>query len=120
MPQRKSRTCKGSTSDGALTEYDTEKEAQEGAAYIKKKHKRTLVAYSCSRCNKWHLAPIGRQTPSTTCGGCVGSDGLPKEAYGTQEIAQKRARILRTEQGASLQTYQCPRGNGWHLTKNRP
>ena len=119
MPQRKSRTCKGSSSDGALTEFDTEQEAQEGAAYIKKKHKRTLVSYLCSRCAKWHLAPISRQTPSTTCGSCVGSDKLPKESYSTEEIAEKRARILRKEQGVTLQIYRCPRGEGWHFTRDR-
>jgi hypothetical protein len=117
MPQRKSRSCRGSSSDGALTEYDTEREATEGAAFIKKKHKRTLVPYLCGRRSLWHLAPIGRQTPSTTCNSCVGGDGLPKEAYQTQDTAQKRANILRKERSVLLQVYECPRGNGWHLTK---
>jgi hypothetical protein len=119
MPQRKSRTCKGTTSEGALTEYDTEPEAAESAAYVKKKHKRALVPYACGRCQKWHLAPIGRQTPSTTCESCLGADRLPKESYSTKEGAEKRARIIRAEQGVALQTYACPRGNGWHLTRDK-
>ena len=48
---------------------------------------------------------------------CKDSEGLLKDPYDTQEIAQRKASELMTRQKIKLRVYPCPYGNGWHLTK---
>lgn len=113
----KSETCVGKKTGKPLTEYDSEREAQEGADYANSRYQNNLAPYPCDTCGKWHLTPADRQTPSTACKLCTGTDGKPKEAYRSREDAQRRADILRREMGADLKVYQCEHGSGWHLTK---
>ena len=47
----------------------------------------------------------------------TGADGKPKDSYRNQTEAQRRADILRKEQGAELRVYACEHKHGWHLTK---
>jgi hypothetical protein len=115
---RKSDTCLGKKSGKPVTEYDSQSDAQEGADYATSTYGRALVPYRCDKCNLWHLSPANRQTPSKSCGYCTGSDGKPKESYGSAQDAHRRADILRQEQGASLQVYECEYGSGWHLTRS--
>jgi hypothetical protein len=117
MGHRKSLTCMGKATKGPLTEYDTEEEAQQGATHARLYYQRDLTPYQCDRCRLWHLSPTDRRTPSKKCHDCVSGDGIPKDAYATQESAQRRAKILRTERGVVLQVYSCLYGAGWHLTK---
>ena len=117
MGFRKSAQCVGQGSKQSLTEYDTSEEAQAGAAHVAARYGSDTVPYRCSRCGRWHLAPRNRQTPSSPCGSCRGKDGSPKEAYHTEQDAERRAAILARERGTSLRVYACPRGEGWHLTK---
>lgn len=112
----KSRTCMGAVSKTPLTEYASEAEAREGAAYALARHGRALVPYQCDRCRRWHLACADRQTPSSVCYDCVGRDGRPKARYESADAAERRADILRRESYLSLRVYPCPHG-GWHLTK---
>ena len=116
---QKSKTCTGKKKRGPLTEYDSESEASEAAQYAKEKHRNHLIPYQCQTCKKWHLSPVARQTPSTKCAHCVGSDGNPKDSYGTEKDALRRASIIRKESGLSLHAYACTYGNGWHLTKRQ-
>ncbi len=113
----KSQTCIGKVSGKPLTEYDSKREAQEGADHARSKYGRKLLPYQCDTCGLWHLAPEGRQTPSRKCPICTGTDGKPKETYRNEDEAQRRADILRREQGAELRVYACEHGHGWHLTK---
>ena len=113
----KSQTCIGKTSGKPLTEYASEREARDGADYVHKKYGRQLVPYPCDTRGLWHIAPANRQTPSTKCPVCTGADGKPKDAYRNAREAQRRADILRSEQGAELRIYACEHGHGWHLTK---
>ncbi len=113
----KSKTCIGKKSGKPLTEYSSESEAKEAAAYASATYKRHLTPYLCETCNKWHLSPINRQTPSKKCPHCMGSDGRSKDAYGSEKNAQLRAKIIRKESSVLLRAYPCPYGNGWHLTK---
>ena len=113
----KSDTCFGKKTGRPLTEYDSEAEALEGAAYAKERYGQNLMPYRCDRCGLWHLAPKSRHTPSEPCAYCTGADGKPKEAYKTQRSAQRRADIIRKEQGVELKVYPCEYGSGWHLTK---
>ena len=113
----KSQTCFGTKSGKPLTEYDSQQEAQEGANYANKTYGQNLVPYQCDTCGLWHLALGNRQTPSKPCPHCTGTDGQLKEAYQSQKDAQKRANIIRKEQGVVLSVYACEHGNGWHLTK---
>ena len=43
-------------------------------------------------------------------------DGKPKASYQSKDDAERRADILRKEQGVSLKVYPCKHGSGWHLT----
>lgn len=113
----KSRTCTGVVSKEPLTEYFSESEAREGAAYALARHGRAMVPYRCQRCDHWHLSPSDRQTRSSTCSSCAGRDGRPKARYESEDAATRRAEILAHEQHVSLRAYPCPYGGGWHLTK---
>ena len=113
----KSDTCVGKTSGKPLTEYDDEVEAREGAVHALERFGRKLFPYACDTCDKWHLAPAERQTPSTKCPNCRGADGTAKESYRNEQEARRRAAILRGEQGADLRVYACEHGHGWHLTR---
>jgi len=114
----KSETCIGKTSGKPLTEYPSKQEAQEGADHARSRYGHKLVPYQCDTCGLWHLAPENRQTPSTKCPVCTGADGKPKDSYRSQSEAQRRADILRREQGAELRVYACEHKHGWHLTKD--
>ena len=115
---RKSETCTGKKTGKPLTEYDSEADALEGAQYANSRYRQNMVPYQCDECGLWHLSPLERQTPSTKCGYCTGADGKPKDSYQSRELAQRRADILRREQGAVLNLYPCEYGNGWHLTRS--
>ena len=113
----KSKTCIGKATRKPLTEYETEREAQEGADHAQMKYGRELLPYRCDTCGAWHLAPKSRRTPSNKCPLCTGTDGKLKDSYRNQAEAQRRADILRKEQGAELRVYACEHDYGWHLTK---
>lgn len=118
MGSRKSTICIGKTTGKPVTEYDSERQAQDGATHARLAYGHDLVPYLCIRCHRWHLAPRSRQTPSTTCSHCTGADGRPKEAYATQRDAERRAELLHVERGILLRAYPCEHGQGWHLTKS--
>lgn len=115
----KSETCFNQKTGSPLSVYNSEDSARSGAEYIKQAHGTDLVPYHCNRCDKWHLSPAARQTPSSTCHSCRDSGGRRKESYRSHDDARRRADILQSEQGANLRVYQCPSGTGWHLTKSR-
>ena len=113
----KSHTCIGKSSGKPLTEYESQRDAQEGADHARQAYGRKMAPYQCDTCGMWHLAAENRQTPSTKCPVCTGSDGKRKDTYRNESEAQRRADILRKEQGAELRVYACEKGHGWHLTK---
>ena len=115
----KSKTCVSERSGAPLTEYYSEFEALEGAEYARFNYASDLVPYQCPNCNKWHLAPKNRQTPSRQCQYCTDSYGGEKALYVSKEAAKRRANILKKEQGAWLRVYKCPHQTGWHLAKSR-
>ena len=115
---QKSLTCIGKKTGRPLTEYESEAEASDGAQHASRNYGRELSPYICDECGMWHLSPPDRNTPSYKCDQCTGTDGRAKDAYPTQEQAQRRADILRQEQGADLRVYVCKHGNGWHLTRS--
>lgn len=117
MGFRKSTQCVGKGSGQYLMEYDCFEDAQAGADHAQARYGSASVSYPCHRCGLWHLAPRDRQTPSTPCSYCQGADGKPKDAYDTAQNAERRADILYRERGVSLRVYECPHGQGWHLTK---
>lgn len=110
----KSHTCTGKVSNQPLTEYPSEAAAQEGAAYSAARHGRPMVPYRCPRCRAWHLSPADRQTRSGESL-CTDHAGRPKAAYESEDDAERRADILRDEEGARLRVYACGCG-AWHLT----
>jgi hypothetical protein len=116
---QKSETCIGKATGRPLTEYDSLQEAEDGAEHANKTYKRNLIPYACETCGKWHLSPKGRQTPSDKCSFCKGADGQAKDAYRSRADAQRRADILRKEQGVSLKVYACEQSDAWHLTRDR-
>lgn len=117
MGRRKSTTCTGRRTGEPLYEYDTEVDARDAIAYHAQQHGRSQTCYRCERCGLWHLAPADRCTPSQVRCSCPRGDGGSKQAYADEAGAEKRAAILREEQGLRLRVYACPEGAGWHLTK---
>ncbi len=53
----KSNTCFSNKIEKPLTEYFSEQEAEEGAAYANITYGNNLAPYQCNNCNKWHLSP---------------------------------------------------------------
>lgn len=110
--------CLSRRTGAPLSQYDTEREAKKSARYANDKYRQSLVPYRCDSCQLWHLSPKKRQTPSSQCHTCVGSDGQYKALYPIQKDAETRAKILLREQNIHLKVYRCPHRTGWHLTKN--
>ena len=115
-PIPKSTTCYGVATGQPLTEYHSEAEAFEGAAYARARSGMSMVPYHCSACGCWHLAPRDRQTPSMKCV-CVGASGEPKTLFASERDATRRANFLRRERGVDMSVYPCEYGFGWHLTR---
>jgi len=113
----KSETCVGKRTGRAVTEYWSESDALDGADHVLEKCGKRMAPYHCARCERWHLSPAERETPSFICHSCTGRNGHAKATYRTEAEARRRAEILREEQGAELTIYPCPSGTGWHLTK---
>lgn len=87
--------------------------AEEGARHALAAYGNRMVPYRCDRCGAWHLCPADRHTPSHHCYSCS------KQAYDSEEAAERRAHILEQERGTWLRVYVCPHGEGWHLTSRR-
>ena len=117
---RKSSCCFGKVSGQPLTEYDSEEDALEGAAYAATKYGSEMVPYQCGICHYWHLSPIKRQTEHASwyCS-CVDQYGRRKDGYKTEGDALRRAEILAEQGGDGLFVYQCPESYHeiWHLIK---
>lgn len=114
----KSETCFSKVNKNALTQYDSEFEADNDVEFIRTHYNNKLTPYNCNRCGFWHLTPTNRQTPSKACLSCFDGNGDTKQAYDSKLNAKQRAKILLEEQGRKLRVYQCKFGNGWHLTKS--
>lgn len=114
----KSKTCQTKTGK-FLSEYEIEADAWSAAEYEGKLRNIDLVPYLCSKCSRWHLSPKNRITPSRKCSYCSGRDRKPKESYRSKADAARRAEIIHQETGQSLKMYECKRGEGWHLTKDK-
>lgn len=90
--------------------YPNQLLADEGALRALQIFGNRMVPYHCDRCGSWHLCPANRHTPGHHCYDCS------KQAYASESAAELRAIILEREQGTSLRVYECPYGEGWHLT----
>lgn len=116
---RESRNCYGKVSGKVLKEYDTERDAKDGASYVLEKYGNQMVPYKCQDCRKWHLSPADRQTEHSfwSCS-CLDQAGSPKDCYQSKEDAARRAEILMEETRQRLHIYRCPQIQSiWHLTK---
>jgi hypothetical protein len=114
----KSRTCYKQNGE-PLTEFHSEYEAYDGADYVNSTYSLDLEPYHCHACLYWHLSPLGRKTPNKMCKTCVDKWGSSKSLYETYESAERRAFIILKEQGVELNIYDCPNGQGYHLTKRK-
>ncbi len=90
--------------------YPTRASAEQGARHALAAYGCHVVPYSCNACGGWHLCPRERQTPSRECRDCS------KQAYDSEQAAERRAAIIERERGVRLRVYECPHGDGWHLT----
>lgn len=93
-----------------LRAFDDESSAKHAARHSLVSHGSQMLPYRCDRCGRWHLCDAKRHTPSHECTACQ------KQAYETEECAERRAEILREERRVNLRVYACPYGEGWHLT----
>lgn len=109
--------CVGKQSGQPLKRYSLESDALDAVVYVKRTHGKEMKHYLCHICGFFHLSPLTRETPSQLCAQCFGGDGRNKEAYLSEEYARIRASIILNERGIRLESYPCPYGNGWHLTK---
>lgn len=90
--------------------YQNQQLAEEGARHSLETYGNRMIPYHCDRCGSWHLCPADRHTPGHYCHCCS------KQAYVTKSAAELRALILEREQETWLRVYDCPYGEGWHLT----
>lgn len=114
----KSNTCFSKRDGSALSTYESQEEADNGANYANEKYQRDLKAYICDKCNLWHLSPKDRETPNSICKHCTDGENKPKALYQTEGNARRRAEILYNEKAIRLNIYKCEYSEGWHLTKS--
>ncbi len=115
----KSDTCVG-RNNVSLTSYETNSEADDSIKYIKNTYHKEMVSYKCSSCCYYHLAPSNRHTPlSATRCSCVDRNGSGKDLYSSKVSAERRAKILFSENGVKLSVYKCREERGFHLSKAR-
>lgn len=111
MFSTKSSTCVNSRGRPRRA-YPDRATAEDGAHYALVAYGHRMVPYRCDMCGLWHLCPADRHTPGHFCWACS------KQAYHSSNAAELRANILRKEKGIQLRVYECPYGEGWHLTKS--
>jgi hypothetical protein len=87
---------------GELKEVDLDKILKE---IIEDNAQRTSIASS--------------EKPLVKCPRCMGSDGKYKDAFKTGQDASQYAAAIQKEGDPPLNAYECPFGNGWHLTKTK-
>lgn len=116
----KSTTCFSKTTKNPLSVYTTEAEAQQSANYQHYENGRSLYPYHCVRCGLWHLAPTETRINvlHNACS-CIDSCGKHKDLYLSREDAEKAKSKCGSERGYRLYIYECPRKNGFHLTKSQ-
>ena len=95
--------------------YESEREADEAAAYVQSAYGDVQGKYKCPKCGFWHLSPIERQT-QCYLSSCLDSSGKQKQAYTTRKSAETRANIILQERGTKLYVYHCERCGAYHLT----
>ena len=113
---RKSSSC--FTSEGKpRSEYETEWEAQQSADYQRSANGIDLYPYPCTKCGKFHLAPVESKinVVNFNCG-CTDSNGRKKELYETRDDAQKVADARMKKGSGPLFVYPCESRRGFHLT----
>lgn len=110
---QKSATCM-SRFGNFLSEYESYEDALKSARYLNK----NFVPYQCKKCGKYHLKPqeFYCEKLQSLCS-CRSHDGNLKDSYKTYDDAQKMANI-RANAGVKLNVYECPEGNGYHLTSH--
>jgi hypothetical protein len=67
--------------------------------------------------DKQHISQIAVALPPRKCKRCRGQDGNEKDVYETAGAATDAAEFIEKDRGLRLKVYECPHGNGWHLTK---
>lgn len=115
----RSTTCSSKKTGKPVMAYLTKAEAAKQAHYTQASHKIDLDAYQCKKCNLWHLAPKRLSISFNECWHCQGRDGRFKVTYPSEDIANERAEILGSKAYVHLRPYECPHGEGWHLTSRR-
>ena len=115
----KSATCVSKANQKPLTEYYSQREAEDAAEYAAIEYGTELEPYQCGRCQRWHLSPVERsevRSQLVACN-CKGADGRPKKSYSRRDVEQNAN--LGGSGGVSLTTYECPQNPGfWHLTRS--
>lgn len=93
--------------------FPNQPSADLGARGVLARHRKMVVPYACRDCGSWHLTPAERYTPNHFCACCN------KQAYETEDFARLRAELRENEGSAPLRVYECPYGDGWHMTSRR-
>jgi len=114
----RSASCFSKKTGKSLMAYGSEAEALQQAHHTRVKYQNDLAPYRCRTCNLWHLAPKNSRIQLETCSFCQGRDGNFKLSYPDEEFAERRAEKLSMATYARLRPYECPYGEGWHLTSH--
>lgn len=93
--------------------YPDKSSADHGATYALMAYKKVVIPYLCGACGSWHVSPAERHTPNHPCSYC------DKQSYESESSAQRRAVLREREAGIWLRVYECPQGDGWHMTSRR-
>ena len=95
--------------------YRTKAVAKQAEKAAKKKGHR-LIAYQCSNCDQWHLAP--RKHHRRDCElGCYSKGGNPKKCYRSKEEARVTADLISLRRNQEMWVYPCPYDpDVWHIS----
>ncbi len=109
-----------------LMAYVCAADAQQEAGRLKDRYQRDMAPYVCTVCGFWHLAHRPKPKPKPRpqlyrCHYCQGKNGEDKITYPSEDFAERRAEYLCDVQRLyfGLRAYECPHGEGWHLTSRR-
>ncbi len=100
--------------------YETYEQAQNSADYMKTVKRVDFYPYKCNQCGYYHLALKKDKINFRESGCfCTDSNGNRKNLYATYKDALKAKSKAEAKRNVELEIYECPEGEGWHLTHRK-
>lgn len=119
---KKSTSC-FSHDNKPLTNYLNEKDAQSGITFLSQKVPgQVFLSYKCPKCPYYHVKrdkdDLFKLNKIESNCKCTDHDKGIKGKYATYQDAEKMKTILFNSKKLNLKIYQCPNGDGFHLTSH--